>query len=118
MIMGLFGFNPKSFEQFIQAISLQIIGPGLVVFGSGPDGGREGTFDGEIPYPFDTDRWNGFGIVQAKCKEKTEGTQIDQEWALAQLESELKALSNSDLGRAHRGEPPLTGSQKPVKRTR
>jgi hypothetical protein len=33
--------------------------------------------------------WEGYGVLQAKFKEKTEGTQIDQNWAIKQLEGEL-----------------------------
>ena len=95
MSTNLFGFSTKSFEQFTQALAMRVIGPGIAVFGSGPDGGREATFEGEIGYPFDAGKWNGYGVLQAKYKEKTEGTDLDQRWALEQLNSELKLFVES-----------------------
>ncbi len=91
----LFGFNRQPFEQFVQAVATHVIGPGIIIYGDGPDGGREATFEGEIPFPHDTDRWNGYGVVQAKCKAKTEGTQKDQQWALEQIKDELENFVKS-----------------------
>ncbi|MBX3658114.1 MAG: hypothetical protein KF740_06740 [Ramlibacter sp.] len=85
------GFSPESFEQLIRALALKIIGPGLTAFGDGPDGGREATFSGEIPYPYPpVTTWNGYGVIQAKFKTKTEGTAKDQAWAEGQLRKELE----------------------------
>ncbi len=93
MAHNFFGFPPDAFEQCIRAVALEIIGPGVTAFGNGPDGGREATFRGIIPFPFPPhDVWNGYGVIQAKCKEKSESTQKDQKWALDQLEKELVAL--------------------------
>lgn len=89
--MNFQGFSPDSFEQFIRALSLKVIGPGVTIFGNGPDGGREATFQGLVNYPFPPDnQWNGYGVLQAKFKEKIENTQKDQNWAKSQLDSELK----------------------------
>ena len=75
-----FGFTPESFEQFARALSLSVFGPGVTAFGNGPDGGREAIFRGEVPYPHPpVARWAGYGVIQAKCKEKTESTQKDQD---------------------------------------
>ena len=88
------GFSPESFEQFSRAIALVIFGPGVSAFGNGPDGGREATFDGAVPYPYPpTDQWMGYGVIQAKFKEKIETTEKDQKWALDLLESELKLFA-------------------------
>jgi hypothetical protein len=96
--MDLFRFSADSFEQFVQAMAIRIFGPGVKVFGSGPDGGREATFDGPVDYPSTSDEWNGYGVIQAKCKEKTEGTRKDQEWALELLRSELEEFVRSEPG--------------------
>jgi hypothetical protein len=47
-----FGFSPESFEQFARAVALSVFGPGVTMFGNGPDGGREATFRGGVPYPY------------------------------------------------------------------
>jgi len=48
-----------------QALATYVLGPGIEAFGSGPDGGREASFRGRVPYPSSADPWNGFGILQA-----------------------------------------------------
>ena len=79
----LHGFPPESFEQFVRVLALEVFGPGVTAFGNGPDGGREATFDGPVPYPFPpSSQWHGYGVIQAKFKEKPETTQEDQAWAL------------------------------------
>jgi hypothetical protein len=86
--MNFNGFSPDSFEQFIRAVSLKVFGPGVTLFGNGPDGGREATFHGKVSLPPE-DLWDGYGVVQAKFKEKPETTSQDQTWAVRQLEDEL-----------------------------
>jgi len=91
-----FGFSPESFEQFARALSVTVLGPGVRAFGNGPDGGREATFRGEVDYPSPPAvRWNGYGVIQAKCKEKCESTQKDQHWALSLLRKELDLFVSS-----------------------
>lgn len=90
------GFSPDSFEQFIRALALDILGPGVTIFGNGPDGGREACFKGKVNFPFPpNDLWDGYGVIQAKFKEKPEGTKKDQAWAEAQLNSELAVWQRS-----------------------
>ena len=57
-----------------QAVAAYVLGPGIEAFGSGPDGGREASFRGRVPYPSSADPWDGFGIVQSKFKERILGT--------------------------------------------
>ncbi len=91
MTRQLEGFSTDAFEQFVRALTLCVFGPGVTAFGNGKDGGREATFRGSVPYPFPpTEQWSGYGVIQAKCKEKTETTEKDQAWALKQLSEELK----------------------------
>jgi hypothetical protein len=93
--MNFQGFSPDSFEQFIRALTVKILGPGVTLFGNGPDGGREAEFQGKVPFPHPPKTsWEGYGIVQAKFKEKEEGTSKDQKWAEKQLESELSKWEN------------------------
>jgi len=84
-------FSPDSFEQFIRVASLHIFGDGVEVFGNGPDGGREAVFRGEVNFPFENvSKWDGYGVIQAKFKERLENTKADQDWAANQLRLELK----------------------------
>lgn len=93
---NLAGLSPRSFEQLIQALAAKIIGPNIVVFGDGRDGGREATFDGPIPFPSREHGWRGYGVVQAKFKQKPEDPAKDGAWALQQLESDLKKFVDPD----------------------
>jgi hypothetical protein len=50
---------------------------GLVVFGDGPGGGREASFDGpSTSYPIQAQPWNGYVVLQAKFKTKVD----DPDW--------------------------------------
>ena len=74
-----FGFTETGFEEFVRALAVQVFGPGVTAFGDGPDDGREATFSGTVPYPHpETECWNGYGVIQAKCKSKSESTTKDQ----------------------------------------
>lgn len=89
--MTHFQFSTTTFEEFIRVLALQVFGPGVNVLGNGPDQGREATFHGTVPYPFPPEQqWNGYGVIQAKFKERLESTRQDQSWALAQLKGELR----------------------------
>jgi hypothetical protein len=93
-------FSAQSFERLIQALSARILGPGVVVFGSGPDGAREATFDGAVPYPSLAERWDGYIVVQAKNKEVLKGDARDASWLRTQLKQEFdKYLKNKSLRR-------------------
>ncbi|WP_054761908.1 hypothetical protein [Methylomonas koyamae] len=39
--MNFQGFSPDSFEQFIRALALKVIGPGVTIFGNGPMEGEK-----------------------------------------------------------------------------
>lgn len=95
--MNFQGFSPDSFEQFIRALALKVIGPGVTIFGNGPDGGREAVFEGKVSFPSPPENmWDGYGVLQAKFKEKLETTQKDQQWAKSQLETELEKWVEND----------------------
>lgn len=81
----------RNFEHLIQALSKKIIGEGLSVFGTGPDGQREATFNGKAPYPSSTEPWDGYWIIQAKFKEPNT-KKPDYLWLKDCFESEMKAF--------------------------
>ena len=60
--------NPKDFENLVQALCKKIIGEGVKVFGAGPDGQREATFNGKANYPSTVEQWDGYWVIQAKYK--------------------------------------------------
>lgn len=94
--IDLSGFSAQSFERFAQALSVQILGPGTIIFGDGPDGAREATFEGKVPYPSAADRWDGYVVVQAKFLGHPRDTAADANWLAAQLRSELEKFADED----------------------
>ena len=70
MADDLTGLGARGFERMCQALASYALGPGIQVFGDGPDGGREASFDGRLRYPTAEEPWDGYGVLQAKYKEK------------------------------------------------
>lgn len=88
MSFDLTRLGSQRFEHLVQALTLDHIGPGVQVFGVGPDGGREATFDGEVHLEGKR-AWDGYGVVQAKYKARLTGTRDDQAWFFEQVTAEL-----------------------------
>jgi len=101
MDYDFFRLSARSFEQLVQALALRIIGPGIVVFGDGPEGGREAAFDGKIPFPNPVHGWNGYGVVQAKFRQH-QNTPDDGLWALADQCKELDKFTVGKLWKTGR----------------
>src|ERR1700677_794963 len=96
--------SPRSFEQLAVALALKVTGPGLQVYGSGPDGGREATFDGRIDWAASGDEgavWNGYTVVQAKqCEHPSEDPQRNLAWLKPHLRKEIDAWMEPDSSRS------------------
>ena len=86
----------RSFEHLVQALAARVLGPGIVVFGDGPDGGREATFERKVPFPTRVDGWDGYGVVQAKYRQRPGDTQQDGNWAVDQLKDEIRKYTDPE----------------------
>ncbi len=86
--------STRSFEQLTQAIAVATIGPGVCIFGDGPDGAREATFEGRVAYPSSEESWNGYGVIQAKFRQKP--GQKDGDWAVTELKKDLAKFLDKD----------------------
>ncbi len=96
----------REFEHLSQALALRALGPGVSVFGDGPDGGREATFEGRMRFA-DTDQpWDGYGVVQAKFKQRLAGGGADAAWLRRQLRAELETWANPKSNRVRHGRVP------------
>jgi hypothetical protein len=93
MTYDLTRLGSARFEHLVQALTLGYLGHGVEIFGAGPDGGREATFRGEVKME-GKGEWNGYGIVQAKYKERLSTTAADQSWFFEQVTAELDAWIN------------------------
>lgn len=88
--------SSRSFEHLVQSLAVKVLGPGISVFGDGPDGGREATFEGKVPFPSPEDPWDGYGVIQAKFLQRPQGTPKDGDWAVDQLRHELEKFLDPD----------------------
>lgn len=91
------------FEHLVQALALRHLGPGVEIFGDGPDGGREATFRGSIDMGGKGD-WDGYGVIQAKYKSQLTGTAADQKWFFEQVTAELDLWVDQTKKR-HKNQP-------------
>ena len=83
-------FSPRTFEQFTQALAAAVLGPGLLIFGDGADGGREAEYVGTVPYPNLLSPWRRRTVLQAKFRQRSQGAGDDASWLVAQLRTEAK----------------------------
>lgn len=83
-----------SFERMVRALCFELMGPGGTVYSSGPDGGRDFTFEGAIT-GYESRGWNGYLVLQAKFCEKPQGGLHDVNWLSKQLAGELKKYSDT-----------------------
>ncbi|MBX7555427.1 hypothetical protein K1Y78_48000 [Streptomyces sp. tea 10] len=76
-----------SFEHLTQALAKCVLGPGVSVFGDGKDGGREATFEGQVNFPHPGQEWDGYGVIQAKFRQRPGAD--DAEWMERNIQKEL-----------------------------
>lgn len=86
--------DPNTFEHMANALAIKVLGSGLTTFGPGSDGGRDGWFHGEAPYPSDVDRWSGEWYIQSKYHRPNLSTNHNR-WLINQVKDEIKEFSSS-----------------------
>jgi hypothetical protein len=90
-VLDLGRMDASTFEQMINALGLGILGYGLTSFGPGPDGGRDGFFEGTAPYPSTIDAWSGTWYLQSKYHAPNQSSN-HHEWLVEQVRLELQAF--------------------------
>jgi hypothetical protein len=90
--------GPNSFEHMVNFIVLRELGPGGTGFGPGADGGRDGFFEGEAPYPSASEHWSGSWYIQSKFHKPHLSTD-PQKWLVEQIKEELKEFQKPDTKR-------------------
>ncbi|MFE4973376.1 NACHT domain-containing protein [Kitasatospora sp. NPDC056651] len=80
----------REFEHLVQSLAKCVLGPGARVFGDGPDGGREISFHGPVPYPHRGQEWDGYGVVQAKYRQVPAARPSDGTWLQREIRKELE----------------------------
>ncbi len=92
----------KQFESMTQSLAVFAVGAKVSVFGSGPDGGREATWEGVSPALGAGDEWNGFGVLQSKYKEFATEPAANLKWLKTQIDLELRAWADPESLRARK----------------
>ncbi|MGH8546031.1 MAG: NACHT domain-containing protein, partial [Gammaproteobacteria bacterium] len=94
--------GPRAFEQLTAALASAIFGPGVEVYGSGRDGGREATFKGCIDWSNSGGpTWDGYTVIQAKQREHVVPHTADNlEWLKGQVRNELNAWMDQNNKRS------------------
>ena len=83
--------GPRAFEQLASALTSAEFGPGLEVFGSGKDGGREAAVQGIITWDGGATVWDGYTVVQAKQREHVAAPADNLSWLQSQIRAELNS---------------------------
>lgn len=91
--------DPDTFEHMANQLAARVLGTGATGFGPGADGGRDGWFEGEAPYPSEVDRWNGTWYIQSKFH-SPHLSKNPQQWLQNEVAKELDAFQRADSGRA------------------
>jgi hypothetical protein len=81
--------SPQAFERLAQAIVAKQFGPGIKIYGVGADGGREATYEGRVPIETASGPWDGYVVVQAKCRNTSKTSISDATWLSRELEKEF-----------------------------
>lgn len=91
----------REFEHLAQALAAKSFGPALNVFGDGPDGGREATWEGAVSLaPLPT--WDGYGVLQAKFQARPESPAENLKWFREQIHTELNAWAAPGSARSRK----------------
>src|SRR5664279_4339947 len=93
------GLSTRSFEKLVQALALKELGSNLMVYGDGPDGGREATFEGRAKTAPKAEPWDGYIVLQAKFRQRLQNTKADADWVLTELKKELAVFADRKSGR-------------------
>ncbi|WP_421107026.1 hypothetical protein [Streptomyces sp. NEAU-S77] len=83
--------DARKFQHMAQALAIKVLGSDLTVLGDGPDGGRDAAFRGPVsfPGPAPQSRWDGYGVLQVKFRQRPQSTREDTAWFIEQVRSEL-----------------------------
>lgn len=87
--------DTNSFESMVNSLAMNVLGNGLTGFSPGADGGRDGYFKGEAPYPSITERWSGIWFIQSKFHAANLSTN-QQGWLVKQVKQEIEAFQTGD----------------------
>ncbi|MFD5475642.1 tetratricopeptide repeat protein, partial [Streptomyces sp. NPDC127105] len=98
--------GPQRFEELTQALALRLLGPSVQVFGDGPDGGREASFENLSNFPTPDAPWAGYGVLQAKFRKRPDDVASNAKWLVGHMMAELEEWANPESNRVRNGRVP------------
>jgi hypothetical protein len=105
----------EQFEHMAQSLVLKLLGADVGIFGPGPDGGREATFEGSIEWAdgipaagsvADAKVWDGYVVAQAKFRSDELDPQNNFIWLRNTLTKELNLWDKDESRRKKLGRLP------------
>ncbi|WP_433679939.1 NACHT domain-containing protein [Nocardia sp. CA-119907] len=99
----------KQFEHLSQALLVHFLGPDINIYGAGPDGGREASWEG-LRKPENEEpnllpgRWDGFNVAQAKYCNNPGAPIENAKWLTRQITEEFDEWTRPNTRRARRPE--------------
>ena len=90
--------DPYSFENMVNFLAMKVLGNGTTGFSPGSDGGRDGYYLGEAPYPSEKTRWAGCWYIQSKFH-KPHLSANSQKWLITQVKNEIASFKNAQTSR-------------------
>lgn len=89
----LYELSTQEFEALIIHICQKVLGIGTVNFSEGPDGGRDGKFEGTAnEYPSVASPWKGKFIIQAKKTNNSNANCSDADFKTTVLDKEIPKI--------------------------
>ncbi len=90
--------DANTFEHLANTLALRVLGAGHTGFGPGPDGGRDGLFEGSAPYPSPRHRWSGIWYLQSKFL-APHLAKDPQKWLLDRIKEEVSSFQQPEAKR-------------------
>lgn len=89
-------FSTQSFERLIQALATDVVGARVRIYGAGPDGAREATYEGKCR--IGAEDWDGYLVFQAKYHQAANDLARNTAWLIAQVDAEMEKFADPRRG--------------------
>ncbi|WP_433661626.1 NACHT domain-containing protein [Nocardia sp. CA-128927] len=109
MDYDLRNLGEKQFEHLAQALLVSNLGADIDIYGAGPDGGREATWEGPCTVPENAPnllpgRWDGYNVAQAKYCNNVGNTRTNAAWITNHIKREFDEWTDPDTKRSRKPE--------------
>lgn len=88
--------DSRNFQHLVQALALRVLGPEARIYGDGPDGARDATFQMSLTVTDPNAVWDGYGIIQIKFRQTSRRGAKDVTWLCSELRKEMKKFAKRE----------------------